>query len=160
MTNIILININRQLNVRIEQCDQRFLTSVSLAIRHTELHLREFMSNHEKESLTKAIYNLSEIQRLLDFRGIVVFGVQHDNSQPSLRLDLLGDALFHGDYTMEVNINAVFDYGLVDENALHFLTYLNYGLVNILQLHFPSVEILKERLNNFHAYLFLFEPYQ
>ena len=159
-SNIIFINLNRQLNIRIEQCDQRFLSSVSFAIRHTELHLREFIYNHEQESLAKAVYHLSEIQRLLDYRGIAVFGVQHNYWQPALRFDFLGDALLHGDYDMEININAVFDDGLVDENALYFLTYLNYGLLNILQIHFASVEILKEQLNNFHAYLFLFELYQ
>lgn len=159
--NIAVINTNRRQRTRIEQCDLRFLSEISLTIRRTEMHLREFISNHEEETLNEIANNLTALQSLLDLRGVLVSGVVHPAGRNFFRFDVIGGLLTNGGMFNGEHINGIFDNGVVDKHELDLLKYLLDGFNDILLVHVASIEVLTERLNEFHAYMYLFElrPY-
>jgi hypothetical protein len=158
--NIFAISSNRRQQREMERIDSQLIQNINNAIHRTVFTLRGFIENNEKETLIYVADNLTLLESIISTRG----ELRNVPVSPFVRFSTMGDFLVSGGWVNGRYIDAIFDDGIVDENELNSLIYLEYALWNILFV--PSTAIptqnsitaFNERFSDFVRFLFGSEP--
>jgi hypothetical protein len=143
-----------------ERIDSQLFVNINSAIHETVFSLRSFIENNEKETLIDVANNLTLLESIISTRG----ELRNVPASPFVRFSDMGGFLVSGGWISGRYIDAIFYDGIVDENEINSLIYLEYALWNILFVPSTAIPVqnsitaFNERFSDFIRFLFGSEP--